>query len=400
MSRRFAPGVPDLVFGLVLASVLVGGRSRLLNDPGTLWHLRLGREILRTGDVPAVDTLTFTRAGAPWVDQSWLFDAGPGARWSTAAAGRPRSPRRRLGLAAVYGALARGLLRDGRSPLVALVVAVLAAGVGTIHFLVRPHLFTLGVRALTLRLCQAPARAGRPARLGRPAADGRSGRTSTADSSAGPLIVVDGGGSGTRSRGRWDAATARQARRRSRRPVVLCVLARRWSTLTGSGFTATSASCSCPSGVTDLIDEYQPIPFGKPDARVFEWVMLALVALPTVSRRPDRAATTWRTRSSGSTWPRLGPARPAVRPGGRAGPRPAPRRPAVAGRDGARSPTAWRRWSVWPALAALALGAGRGRRGSTFGGFDPAHWPLAALPGLDRAAAGDPRSSTSRTGAA
>ena len=53
MSRRFAPGVPDLVFGLVLVSVLVGGRFRLLNDPGTLWHLRLGREILRTGDGPA-----------------------------------------------------------------------------------------------------------------------------------------------------------------------------------------------------------------------------------------------------------------------------------------------------------------------------------------------------------
>ena len=38
--------------------------------------------------------------------------------------------------------LARGLLRDGRSPLVVVVVTVLAAGVGAMHFLVRPHLLT------------------------------------------------------------------------------------------------------------------------------------------------------------------------------------------------------------------------------------------------------------------
>ncbi|MFO0951368.1 MAG: hypothetical protein U0835_09510 [Isosphaeraceae bacterium] len=29
------------------------------------------------------------------------------------------------------------------------------------------------------------------------------------------------------------------------------------------------------SGVTELIEEYQPVPFGKPDARIFEWILLA-----------------------------------------------------------------------------------------------------------------------------
>ena len=46
MSRRLAIGVPEAIFGAVLISVLLGGKYRLLNDPGTLWHLRLGREIL------------------------------------------------------------------------------------------------------------------------------------------------------------------------------------------------------------------------------------------------------------------------------------------------------------------------------------------------------------------
>ena len=78
MSRRWVPGVPDLVFGLVLLSTLIGGRYRLLNDPGTNWHLRLGRDILKDGAVPRVDMLSFTRAGQPWVDQSW-----PGAEYDT-----------------------------------------------------------------------------------------------------------------------------------------------------------------------------------------------------------------------------------------------------------------------------------------------------------------------------
>src|SRR3954452_19083484 len=67
-------GVPDLVFGLVLITALAGGRTGFLNDPGTFWHLRLGREILRSGAVPRCDTLTYSRAQTPWVDQSWAFD--------------------------------------------------------------------------------------------------------------------------------------------------------------------------------------------------------------------------------------------------------------------------------------------------------------------------------------
>ena len=39
------------------------------------------------------------------------------------------------------------------------------------------------------------------------------------------------------------------------------------------------------SGVTSLIIEYQPAPFGKPEAEVLEWVLLALVGLPVVSSR-------------------------------------------------------------------------------------------------------------------
>ena len=50
--------------------------------------------------------------------------------------------------------MARGLIRDGISPVVAVVVALFATAIGAIHFLIRPHLFTFAFVYLTLRACQ------------------------------------------------------------------------------------------------------------------------------------------------------------------------------------------------------------------------------------------------------
>ncbi len=144
------PGPGELVFAVVLGLVLIGGRQALLNDPGTPWHLRLGREIVATRSVPHHDTLTFTREHAEWVDQSWAFDALLALAvdswgWSAAIALAA------LGLAALFAAMARDLVRDGISPVVAVVVTMLATCISSIHFLVRPHLFTFAFVYLTLR---------------------------------------------------------------------------------------------------------------------------------------------------------------------------------------------------------------------------------------------------------
>ncbi|HEX3448653.1 MAG TPA: hypothetical protein VHS97_10395, partial [Isosphaeraceae bacterium] len=150
---RWIPGPVDLVFVLVLASLLIGGRHALLNDPGTPWHLRLGREILANGAVPRYDTLTFTHDHASWVDQSWAFDVLLALlvdSWGWSGAIGLAS----LGLATLYAAMARGLIRDGNSPVVAMVVSLFATAIGAIHFLIRPHLFTFAFVYLTLRACQ------------------------------------------------------------------------------------------------------------------------------------------------------------------------------------------------------------------------------------------------------
>jgi hypothetical protein len=37
------------------------------------WHLRTGQIIVRSGTIPTTDLFTFTRFGAPWVNQGWLM---------------------------------------------------------------------------------------------------------------------------------------------------------------------------------------------------------------------------------------------------------------------------------------------------------------------------------------
>ena len=89
----------------------------------------------------------------PWVDQSWGFDlllalVVDHAGWSAAAALTA------VLLATVYAALASGLITDGICPVVAVVVTLLMAPIGCIHFLVRPHILTLALVYVTFRVCQ------------------------------------------------------------------------------------------------------------------------------------------------------------------------------------------------------------------------------------------------------
>jgi hypothetical protein len=372
--RRWRPGVPDLVFGLVLITVLIGGRTGFLNDPGTFWHLRLGREILRTGDVPRFDTLTYTRDRVAWVDQSWAFDTGLAllvdhAGWTAAIVATA------LGLAWIYGALARSLLTDGRSPVVAVLVTVLATGVGAVHFLVRPHLLTLGFVLWTLRACQKQHEQGGWAIAVVPPlmvvwANVHGGFL------AGPLIVL------TAAVGHAVSGLLDPARRRNlTRFAVVFVLACAAPLVNpyGPGLYRHVGHLLVSSGVTDLIDEYQPIPFGKTNGRVMEWVVLALVAVPTVSaRRIERYAlvhtVVWLHLALGSI--RHAPlfalaAAPALGQAFEGLP--------LAVREIGRLK---RGWTAWPAalcvLVALALAGGL-----QFGGFSPKTWPLEGLAALN-----------------
>lgn len=142
------------MFGLVLVLGIVAGRSRFFQDPGTFWHIRLGEDIAQSGQVPHTDTLTAAHRGAPWVDQSWLFDwlvarlfafgGWPALAWFTG-----------MMIALVYAALAFWLGALTGRWTAGVVAGLGAAGFGGVHFLTRPHLFTFAGVAACLALCRA-----------------------------------------------------------------------------------------------------------------------------------------------------------------------------------------------------------------------------------------------------
>jgi hypothetical protein len=275
---RFLPGPGDAIFGFVLGLTLIGGRHGLLNDPGTPWHLQLGREIIASGEVPRCDTFTFTRSGAAWVDQSWAFDVLLALlvdHWGWSAAIALAA----LGLAWLYRAMTRDLIRDGISPVIAAVVSVFAVCIGAIHFLLRPHLFTFAFVYLALRACQAQHQRGgwavfRVTVYTLILANLHGGFVAL------PVIVATAG-LGHALSGAWDAARKRNTARFGLAFLACCLAA--VVNPYGIGLYRHVVGLLYSSGVTSLIIEYQPPHFGTPEAEVLEWVLLALVGLPVVS---------------------------------------------------------------------------------------------------------------------
>jgi hypothetical protein len=408
---RWRPSASDAVFLVVVAVALGGGHNSFLNDPGTFWHLRLGRDILQTGQLPCSDTLTTTRMGTPWVDQSWAFDillawVVDHAGWTGAVIAAA------LGLGAIYAALARSLVEDGITSLVAFVVAVLAAGIGSIHFLLRPHLFTFALVCVTLRVCREYQRGGGRSIWLVPAlvaiwANLHGGFL------AGPLIVLTAVAGHVATRP-WDAAW----RCRLQKLCLVFALSCYAPLLNpyGVGLLRHVAGLLHHSRVTDLIEEYQPSPFGRPQARVLEWVILALVGLPAVAafrpRRTDMAqALVWLHLALTSIRhaPLFGFAVAPVlacglqalcrRPGGWIDDR-CEHPPPSAGRTGKRgedanagpasvqaprscSPGEGAGWPLWPAVVSsvVVMAALSGRLAVA---PDPARWPLEGLRAVDR----------------
>src|SRR5437868_4957179 len=73
MRKRFWRAETGIFLGLWLV-LMVGGRSKFFQDPGTFWHTVTGQKILATGHFLAEDPYSFTFAGRPWVPYEWLAE--------------------------------------------------------------------------------------------------------------------------------------------------------------------------------------------------------------------------------------------------------------------------------------------------------------------------------------
>lgn len=152
------PAVVDVLFVLLALGVPFGLGMRIANQDGDLGrHLRVGEEILRRGGLFYEDPFSYTMAGQPFVPFEWLSEVLFALAFRLG--GMPAmAVLTGLVIALTYALVVLFLRRQGMDPLLALLVGVLAALVGSIHWLARPHIFTALGAVLTLMLLERGTR--------------------------------------------------------------------------------------------------------------------------------------------------------------------------------------------------------------------------------------------------
>jgi hypothetical protein len=149
------PSLPDLTFvGLALLVPFALGKQLLNSDGDLARHLRVGEYILSHG-LLRVDVFSFTKGGQPFIGYEWLSEVAYATVYRLG--GLPAvAVVCGLLIALTYALLTHWLLAQGVDPLLGYLTGILAAILGSVHWLARPHLFTLlGVSILMSRLEQS-----------------------------------------------------------------------------------------------------------------------------------------------------------------------------------------------------------------------------------------------------
>ena len=140
---KFLPSFTDFAFLMPIVFLFgrMGGLRVLLSDCDTGWHIRTGEWIVANHRVPAGDIFSFSKTGDPWFAWEWLSDVV--FAWLNGHGGLQAVVLFAIFLLALTFALLFKLLRRKSSPFVAIAITMLAAAGSSIHWLARPHLFTL-----------------------------------------------------------------------------------------------------------------------------------------------------------------------------------------------------------------------------------------------------------------
>src|SRR5271155_2122125 len=145
-ARLLIPSLSDMFFLAILVWLFLSsgaaGWQGLLLDADAGWHIRTGQYILDHHSVPHQDLYSFSKPGAPWYAWEWGSDVIFG--WLQRLAGLKAVVLfTGVVLAGFAATLIRRMVWRGVHLFVAIGVALLSVGAASIHFLARPHIFTL-----------------------------------------------------------------------------------------------------------------------------------------------------------------------------------------------------------------------------------------------------------------
>ena len=166
LERRWAkwliPSLSDLFFLALLVWLFMSsgaaGWQGLIADADVGWHIRTGEYILDHHSVPHHDLYSFSKPNAPWYAWEWLSDVTDGALFRLAGL---------KGIVLMAGvvialfatSLIRRMIWRDIHLFAALVIALLSVGAASIHFLARPHIFTLFLLSISMWMIEADRRA-------------------------------------------------------------------------------------------------------------------------------------------------------------------------------------------------------------------------------------------------
>jgi hypothetical protein len=163
MYKKFTPRIADFLFIVLFISALISG-PKMLNIDGDLpRHLLMGKVILETGNVPTQEIYSYVYENQPYTPHEWLADVifyffyvllGLNGVVLLASAL----------IAGTFGLLySEGTSQNGQYVLTFLLM-FLGAMVTSIHWVTRPHLFTMLFLAVWMILVEHLYR-GRPVRV-------------------------------------------------------------------------------------------------------------------------------------------------------------------------------------------------------------------------------------------
>lgn len=140
---RLLPSLTDMAFLMPIAFVFgrMDGIQTLLGDCDTGWHIRTGEWILAHHRVPFHDIFSFTKPNSVWYAWEWLSDVL--FAWLHAHGGLRTIAFFALMLICLTFVLLFRLVRRKSNAIIAVLVTMIAAATSSIHWLTRPHLFTV-----------------------------------------------------------------------------------------------------------------------------------------------------------------------------------------------------------------------------------------------------------------
>src|SRR5262249_19707293 len=163
-ARFLLPSLSDLFFIALMVWLFLCGQygwKGLLADADVGWHIRTGEYILDHHTVPRTDLYSFSKPGAPWFAWEWLADVIDGALFRAAGL---KGVVLLAGVCIVIFAtlLMRRMIWRGSHLFIAVIVALLGVGSSSIHYLARPHVFTLVLLSIAMWIVEADLRRETP----------------------------------------------------------------------------------------------------------------------------------------------------------------------------------------------------------------------------------------------